>query len=348
MYSLIDRQNRFFIQLIIGLFIFCYIAHRINWILIYFSLALFLAYFFSPLYNFLLAKGLKKSISIFIIFLIILSFTIVFLFFIIPNTINELNQLYKEIPGLLTGLQNILFSFEPFFNRIMDSENLETFIGNIFTEIQKSLLTFSRIAIFALSSFVTKFGFGIFIIPLILYYLLIDMDLFKDNLLIFVSPPSKKDYKEIVMEIDKILSNFIRGRLIVCFLVGALITFGLYLLRIKFFLIIGMISGILNFIPYFGPIVGWALSMFFTIGKPWSVYIMVTVIFIAVNQIEAFWLNPKILGKELGLHPLTIIFSVLIFGGLLGFLGVLFAIPLAAVIKVITYRYLIQEEHRNC
>lgn len=343
-----DKQSRFFIQLVVGLLIFCYIAHRINWILIYFSLALFLAYFFSPLHNFFLNKGIRKSISILIIFLIIFAFTIFLIFFIIPNTINELNQLYREIPGLLSGFQDILLSFEPILDRIMDSENLETFVNNIFFEIQRGLLSFSRTAIFTLSSFVTKFGFGIIIIPLILYYLLVDIDLFKDNLLIFVSPSSKQDFRAIVLEIDQILSNFIRGRIIVCFIVGSLITIGLYFLKIKFFLIIGIISGILNFIPYLGPIVGWALSLFFVIGKSWSIFIMVTVLFVGVNQIEAFWLNPKILGKELGLHPLTIIFSVLIFGGLLGFLGVLFAIPLAAALKVIMYRYLIQEDKANC
>src|SRR5690606_24710302 len=101
------------------------------------------------------------------------------------------------------------------------------------------------------------------------------------------------------------------------------ITIGLYLLKIKFYLIIGLTSGILNFIPYFGPIIGWVLSLFFVIGKSWTVFFLVTVLFIGVNQIEAIWLNPKILGKELGLHPLTIIFSMLAFGGLLGFLGLL-------------------------
>ncbi|HPK87004.1 MAG TPA: AI-2E family transporter, partial [Atribacterota bacterium] len=68
------------------------------------------------------------------------------------------------------------------------------------------------------------------------------------------------------------------------------------------------------------------------------------ILFIGVNQIEAIWLNPRILGKEMGLHPLTIIFSVLIFGDLLGFLGVLFAVPIAAALKVIIYRYLSQED----
>jgi predicted PurR-regulated permease PerM len=175
---------------------------------------------------------------------------------------------------------------------------------------------------------------------------LIDIDLFKDNLLIFVSEKNRENFREIVIEIDRILSNFIRGRIIVCFIVGALITIGLYLLNIKFYLIIGLVSGLLNFIPYLGPIVGWVLSLLFVIGKPWSILILVTVLFVGVNQIEAIWLNPKILGKELGLHPLTVIFSILVFGGLLGFLGILFAVPLAAILKVIMHRFLVQEDNK--
>ena len=340
-----DKQSKFLMQGVIGIFIFIYIAHRLGWILIYFSLGLFLAYFFGPLYRFLVNRKISKSISILCIFAVIIAFAVLVIFFLIPNTINELNLLIREIPGLLSGYQDILLSFEPFFDRIATDPNyLEIFLQDIFSEIQRGLLTFSRTAIFALTSFVTKFGFGVIMIPIILYYLLMDIDLFKDNLLIFVSPKNKDNFREIVIEIDRILSNFIRGRLIVCFIVGALITIGLYLLQTKFYFTIGLVSGILNFIPFLGPIIGWVLALFFVLGRPWSVFILLTILFVSVNQIEAIWLNPKILGKELGLHPLTIIFSVLTFGGLLGFLGVLYAIPLAATLKVIMYRYLIQED----
>jgi predicted PurR-regulated permease PerM len=342
-----DKQSRFLIQFFIGLVIFCYIANRLGWILIYFSLGLFLAYFFGPLYRFLIKKRISKSLSILFIFAIIISFAILVIFFLIPNTINELNILYREIPGLLSGFQDTLLSFEPFFEKIAtDTNNLEVLLQDIFYEIQQGLLTFSRTLIFELSSFVTKFGFGVIVVPIILYYLLIDLDLFKDNLLIFVSEENRENFREIVIDIDRILSNFIRGRLIVCFIVGALITVGLYLLNIKFYLIIGLVSGLLNFIPYLGPIVGWVLSLLFVIGKPWSILILVTILFVGVNQIEAIWLNPKILGKELGLHPLTVIFSILVFGGLLGFLGILFAVPLVATLKVIMHRFLVQEDNK--
>jgi predicted PurR-regulated permease PerM len=341
-----DRESKFILQLFIGIVLFCFIAHRLGLILIYFSLALFLAYFFGPLYRFLLRTRISKTLAILVIFAIIIAFAVLAIFFLIPNTISELNQLYREIPGLISGLQELLLSFEFIFDWLEDTTNLETILQNIFEEIQSGLLTFSRNAIFELSSFVTKFGFGVIVIPIILYYLLIDLELFKDNLLIFVSRENKDDFREIVIEIDRILSNFIRGRLIVCFIVGALITLGLYVLQIKFYLIIGLISGILNFIPYLGPIVGWVIALFFVIGRPWSIFILITILFVGVNQIEAIWLNPKILGKELGLHPLTIIFAMLTFGGLLGFLGVLYAIPLAATLKVVMYRYLVQEDKK--
>ncbi|HEC91863.1 MAG TPA: AI-2E family transporter, partial [Candidatus Atribacteria bacterium] len=112
----------------------------------------------------------------------------------------------------------------------------------------------------------------------------------------------------------------------------------------KFALIIGITSGIFNFIPYLGPIVGVVLALIFALGSPWWVLLIIVILFVIVNQIEAVLLNPNILGRELGLHPLTVILFILVCGQLLGVLGVLVAVPLAAILKVLTLRYLVQEE----
>ncbi|MBN2395095.1 MAG: AI-2E family transporter, partial [Candidatus Atribacteria bacterium] len=297
------RENRFLIQLVIGFFFFCYIAHRLNWIFIYFSLALFLAYFFGPLYRLLTNKGVHKAIAVLSIFIIIGAFAFLIIFFLIPNVLNELNVLYQEIPGLISSYQNIIFSFEPIIANFMDPQNIELFLRDLFSEVQSGLLSFSKTAILGLSTFVTNFSFGIVMVPLILYYLLVDIDLFKDSLLVLVSKENKKDFREVVLEVDRILSKFIRGRFIVCFIVGFLISVGLYFLQVDFYIIIGVVSGILNFIPFLGAIAGWLLSILFVIGKPWWFLILLTVLFVGVNQIEALWLDPKILGRELGLHP---------------------------------------------
>jgi len=251
--------------------------------------------------------------------------------------------LYNEIPKFINSYQNLILSLEPQLSRFIDPADVETLLKENLSELQKNILSFSRTIIIYLSNIVSSITFGMVIVPLILFYLLKDVLLFKENLYTFVSKEKKKEFKEILEEIDRIVSGFIRGRIIVCFIVGTLIGIGLYLLNLKFALIIGITSGVFNFVPYLGPIVGVILALIFALGSPWWVLLMIVFLFVLVNQLEAIYLNPNILGKELGLHPLTVILSMLICGQLLGILGVLVAVPLAAILKVLFFRYLIQE-----
>ncbi len=338
-----DKRLNFIISMAIGLAILFYVLSKLRWLFIYFSVALILAYFFDPLYKFLISKKAPKVLAIIIVFAIIIALLILTIFFIIPSVIKQLNILYNEIPKFINSYQTLILSLEPQLSRFIDPADVETLLKENLSELQKNILSFSRTIIIYLSNIVSSITFGMVIVPLILFYLLRDMLIFKENLYTFVSREKKKEFKEILEEIDRIVSGFIRGRIIVCFIVGTLIGIGLYFLNLKFALIIGIVSGIFNFVPYLGPIVGVILALIFALGSSWWVLLMIIVLFALVNQIEAIYLNPNILGKELGLHPLTVILSMLICGQLLGILGILVAVPLAAILKVLFYRYLIQE-----
>ena len=338
-----DKRLNFIISMAIGLAILFYVLSKLKWLFIYFSIALILAYFFDPLYKFLINKKVPKVLSIIVVFGIIITMLILTIVFLIPSVINQLNVLYNEIPNFINNYQNLILSLKPQLSKFIDPADVETLLKENLSELQKNVLSFSQTIIIYLSNIVSSITFGIVIIPLILFYLLRDMLMFKENLYTFVSKENKKEFKEVLEEIDHIVSGFIRGRIIVCFIVGTLIGIGLYFLNLKFALIIGIVSGIFNFVPYLGPIVGVILALIFALGNPWWVLLMIIVLFVLVNQIEAIFLNPNILGKELGLHPLTVILSMLICGLLLGILGVLVAVPLAAILKVLFFRYLIQE-----
>ena len=338
-----DKRLNFIISMAIGLAILFYVLSKLKWLFIYFSIALILAYFFDPLYKFLINKKVPKVLAIIVVFGIIIALLILTIFFVIPSVINQLNVLYNEIPNFINNYQTLILSLKPQLSKFIDPADVETLLKENLSELQKNVLSFSQTIIIYLSNIVSSITFGIVIIPLILFYLLRDMLIFKENLYTFVSKEKKKEFKEILEEIDRIISGFIRGRIIVCFIVGTLIGIGLYFLNLKFALIIGIVSGIFNFVPYLGPIVGVILALIFALGNPWWVLLMIIVLFVLVNQIEAIFLNPNILGKELGLHPLTVILSMLICGLLLGILGVLVAVPLAAILKVLFFRYLIQE-----
>jgi predicted PurR-regulated permease PerM len=282
-------------------------------------------------------------LAIIVVFGIIIALLILTIVFLIPSVINQLNVLYKEIPNFIENYQNLILSIKPQLSKFINPADVEILLKENLSELQKGILGFSQTIIIYLSNIVSSITFGIVIVPLILFYLMRDMVIFKENLYIFVSKENKKEFKEVLEEIDHIVSGFIRGRIIVCFIIGTLIGIGLYFLNLKFALIIGVVSGIFNFIPYLGPIVGVVLALIFALGQPWWILLMIVVLFILVNQLEAIFLNPNILGKGLGLHPLTVILSMLICGQLLGILGVLVAVPLAAILKVLTIRYLIQE-----
>jgi len=339
-----DKKLNFIINISIGLVILFYVLSKLKWLFIYFSIALMLAYFFDPLYKYLINKKVPKVLTVIIIIGIIIAMLVLTIFFLIPSVINQLNILYKEIPNFIDKFQNLILSLEPQLSKFINPEEVETLLKENLSELQKDILNFSRTIIIYLSNIISSVTFGIVIVPLILFYMLRDMNIFKENLYIFVSKDKKKEFKEILEEIDRIVSGFIRGRIIVCFIVGALIGIGLYLLNLKFALIIGITSGIFNFIPYLGPIVGLVLALIFALGSSWWVLLIIVILFVIVNQIEAILLNPNILGRELGLHPLTVILFILICGQLLGVLGILVAVPLAAILKVLALRYLVQEE----
>ncbi len=338
-----DKRLNFIISMAIGLAILFYVLSKLKWLFIYFSIALMLAYFFDPLYKYLISKKAPKVLAIIIVFGIIIALLILTIFFLIPSVINQFNILYNEIPKFINSYQTLILSLEPQLSRFIDPADVESLLKENLSELQKSILGFSQTIIIYLSNIVSSITFGVVIVPLILFYLMRDIFIFKENLYIFVSKENKKEFKEVLEEIDHIISGFIRGRIIVCFIVGTLIGIGLYFLNLKFALIIGIVSGVFNFIPYLGPIVGVVLALIFALGNPWWSLLMIVILFVLVNQLEAIYLNPNILGKGLGLHPLTVILSILICGQLLGILGVLVAVPLAAILKVLAIRYLIQE-----
>lgn len=338
-----DKRLNFIISIALGIVILFYVLSKLKWLFIYFSFALMLAYFFDPLYRYLTHKKVPKVLAIIIVFGIIIALLILTVFFLIPSVINQLNILYKEIPNFIENYQNLILSIKPQLSKFINPADVEILLKENLSELQRSVLGFSQSIIIYLSNIVSSITFGIVIIPLILFYLMRDIVIFKENLYIFVSRENKKEFKEVLEEIDHIVSGFIRGRIIVCFIVGTLIGTGLYFLNLKFALIIGIVSGVFNFIPYLGPIVGVILALIFALGNPWWTLLMIVILFVLVNQLEAIYLNPNILGKGLGLHPLTVILSILICGQLLGILGVLVAVPLVAILKVLAIRYLIQE-----
>ena len=145
--------------------------------------------------------------------------------------------------------------------------------------------------------------------------------------------------KELGGEVDKVLGGFIKGQLTVAGFVGILTGMGCWIIGVPYSLTIGLVAGITNIIPYFGPWIGGVLPVILAFMESPIMALWVTMLIVVIQQVESAFLSPQIMSHSVGLHPLLVIFSVLFFGNMLGILGMIIGVPLMGLLKI-ALRYL--------
>jgi len=172
--------------------------------------------------------------------------------------------------------------------------------------------------------------------PVLAIYLLIDLERFKSNSLELTPPRHRNEMAYVSGEVGTAMGSFVRGQLLVAFLVGVASSIGMWAIDLPFWLIIGIVAGFLNLIPFLGPIVGGALAALVALlnGDPWQAFWAV-LIMIGVQQVDNHVITPMIQRARVNLSPLVIVLALIIGGSLAGLLGVLVAIPATAAIRIV-------------
>ena len=182
------------------------------------------------------------------------------------------------------------------------------------------------------------------ITPIVMFYLLRDWDEIIKTLDNWLPRKQAPVIREKTIEIDEVLSGFLRGQFSVCLLLGVLYAIGLTLVGLEFGLIIGFITGLISFVPYFGMLIGFAVGSGVAVAQfsEWQPIAMVAGVFVVGQFLEGNFITPKLVGDRIGLHPAWIMFALLAGGALFGFTGILLAVPIAAVVGVLG-RFSIQQ-----
>ncbi len=185
--------------------------------------------------------------------------------------------------------------------------------------------------------------FTILIVPVITFYMLKDMEYFK-NQFIFILPKAQR-MKSIVLlrDIDNVFGKYIRGQIIIASFVGILTTIALFLIKVKYAFILGIFAGIANIIPYFGPFIGIIPTILFALLDSTTKALYAAGAFILIQQLECGFLTPKIIGKSIGIHPVYVIMSLIAGGKLFGVIGLIMAVPALAAIKL-TLRHVLRDK----
>ncbi len=198
----------------------------------------------------------------------------------------------------------------------------------------------------AVLGYVSRSGFAllgmlanIVLLPVLTFFFLRDWDVLVERVGALVPRDHFAIVRKLSMESDAVLGGFLRGQLLVMLLLGVLYAVGLWMVGLDLGILIGVIGGLLTFVPYLGPaavIVMGSIAALVQFGD-WQHLAGVAAVFTVGQVIESYWLTPKLVGDRIGLHPMAVIFSVLAGGQLFGFLGMLLALPVAAVANVLLH-----------
>lgn len=299
-----------------------------------FLLAAALAYLANPLVNAFERREIPRSLAIILVYTVFVVAAVLTIYGLIPAWTRELNAVLLNLPLMAQQIERSTLNWVNNLVRLPGSELLKEVIT---VSIHRGEMILENLSARVLDSLLGLFprAFNLILAPFLAYYLLRDQELIRTTLLSLVPHDKRHDVQDVLREVNRVIAGFLRGQIIVSIFVGSFIGLALLLLQVDYALLIGAFAGLLDIIPYFGPIIGAIPAVALALLKSPVTALWVIVAFVAANQIESMVLQPRIVGGHVGLHPLTVIFAILAGGKLLGIWGMLVAVPLTAAIKVL-------------
>lgn len=335
--QLVSDAHKLF--LIVATLAFGWVFYLLAPVLMPFLIAALFAYLGDPVVDKLESKNLSRSLSVSIVFAVLLTVGIVLFLVLLPLLTAQVGALFKRLPEYLAIFQSTTIPWlgsMGFPVEIFDVSSIKQSFVEYWTNV-------SQVA-GSLFSYMTRSGLAILqwltnliLVPVLTFYLLRDWDEIVAQFRALLPRRYAKQLIILSLECDEMLAAFIRGQLMVMLALAIIYTLGLSFIGLELALLLGVIAGIVSFVPYLGLIVGIGLSgvaAFFQFHE-WMPVIMVAAVFGVAQVIEGVVLTPRFVGERIGLHPVAILFAVMAGSQLFGFVGVLLALPVAAVVMVL-------------
>lgn len=334
----LQRQIGFWIACLAGLIAFLYLFSSV---LTPFVAALILAYLLDPLVDWLERMKLGRLTATCLVLLLFVLLFVLTLLAVAPLMITQTTALIAKFPEYVTRLQTLVTEQGgPLFERFGGGDKLKEMQGQLaagagegakwLAGIVTSLLSGGGVILNVISLLVLT--------PVIAFYMILDWDHMVTKVDGWLPRAYRDTIRELVTEMDTSVAGFLRGQATICLVLGLFYAIGLSFAGLHFGFVIGMIAGLVSFIPYVGSLTGLVLSIGVAIAQfwpDWTMILVIAAIFAAGQFLEGNVLQPKLLGHALGLHPVWLMFALLAFGSLFGFVGVMLAVPLAAIIGVL-------------
>jgi predicted PurR-regulated permease PerM len=332
----LKRELRFWL---IGFAVFFAALYLLSGILLPFVAGMAIAYLIDPICDWLERRGLSRTLAttlLTVAFLIVLAGG---LFLVVPLIAGQLTGLIARVPAYLEALRGQVLLLQQVIEARVDP-GLMTQIQQAVSGSTEKLIAWSAALLGRLISggaTLANLLSLLVITPVVTFYLLRDWDHLVARVDSWLPRHQADTIREQIREVDGMLAGFVRGQSMVCLLLGVFYAAGLTLAGLDFGLLIGLAAGFLTFIPYLGSAAGLVASVGMALVQfdDWTRIAVVAAVFVVGQVLEGNFLTPKLVGDRIGLHPVWIIFALLAGGLLFGLVGVLLALPVAAVVGVL-------------
>ncbi|EAG2416600.1 AI-2E family transporter [Listeria monocytogenes] len=295
-------------------------------------------YLFNPIIDWLEKHKWKRGWAIALLYLVIIGLLILLFSFVIPAVKDQIVSLFKSFPGYWDQITQKFdeFSRSSLFDQLKDK--LNTNMSDIMKTLSTKGTSVINSAISSIGSIVgtvTEVVLAIVTTPLVLFYLLKDGKKLPDFLLKMLPVNGRAHTCQVLGEANHQISSYIRGQIIVSLCIGILLFIGYLIIGLPYALTLAIIAACTSIVPYLGPAIAITPAIIIAIvTSPWLL-IKLIIVWCVVQLLEGKFISPQVMGKTLKVHPITILFVILVAGNLFGVLGVIFAVPGYAVLKVI-------------
>jgi predicted PurR-regulated permease PerM len=296
-----------------------------------FLIAMIISYVLNPVVSLLNNRKVPRTVAVLLIYAVFITTMTVILMNLIPMFLKQLRELNEHMPQLTMKAQSLVDGMN---NNRWLPESVREGINGAFHRLEEGITRY-------VSNLMNDIGttinilFVAFIIPFLVFYMLKDFQLLEKTAIEVVPEKHRKHTIKMLLDIDTALGNYIRGQLLVCVIIGVLAYVGYWLIDMPYALLLASIVAIFNIVPYLGPFLGAAPAIVMASTVSFRMVLLVAGVNLVVQVLEGNVISPQVVGRKLHMHPLLIIFVLLVGGELAGIVGLILAVPFYAVLKVV-------------
>lgn len=329
-----EKRTYRYLFLVLLMSLIIYFLYLVRQLFLPFILAIVLVYLLNPLVGRMEKRGSQRVAAILILYLGVIIVVTSLLMYGVPRMVNQLETLVESIPVYTDQVEGIVRNVQQRFADSTMPPGVHQIVDERIRWAELRLLEVVRnVMDFLLALLTNLFNFAL--APVLAFYIMKDLEHLKKWGISQVPREWTEDVLYLAKEIDHVFASFIRGHLTVVFIVGVLTSLAFIFIGLEFATMLGIIAGLAELIPYFGPLIGAVPAVALALLQSKWLALKVIIAVFVIQQLEGTVISPKILGNSVGLHPLAIIIALLAGGHLFGIAGMLLAVPLAAIARIL-------------